>query len=163
MLLNPLNEYSFLILTAADLLVLGLLLARKGLNPRIAAAWLAASLALGAGWLSLRTGAGTYEQADQAELVIRSAERPVLVELYSDYCVACLAARPGLDALERDLAGRLDVVRLNVASPAGRQLGAELGLRVTPTFILFNASGRELWRSPGSLDDVRVRSLLESS
>ena len=163
MVLNPLNQYSFLFLAGAILLGLALLFAWGGLNRRKVAAWLVVGAALGVAWLGLRTGPGEYEQPEQAELVIRAAQRPVLVELYSDYCVACLAARPTLDTLERDLKDDLKIIRLNVASAAGRQLGNQIGLRVTPTFVLFDASGQEVWRSLGSLDDSQVRSALGKS
>jgi thiol-disulfide isomerase/thioredoxin len=84
----------------------------------------------------------------------------VLVEFYSDYCTGCLAARPALDALEQELEDHLAVIRLDVASSAGRELGEQLGLRVTPTFILFDAEGREMWRMLGELDAGAVRNAL---
>jgi thiol-disulfide isomerase/thioredoxin len=161
--LNPLNQYSFLLVAGGALLALALLLGFSGLSRRKVVAWLAAAAAFGVVWLNLRTGTSDYLEAGQAELVIRAAERPVLVEFYSDYCAGCLAAKPTLDILERDLKDRLQVIRLDVASTAGRELGGQLDLRVTPTFILFDVDGREVWRSLGSLDDTAVRAALDQS
>lgn len=161
--LNPFNQYSFLLIAGGALLALAALLAVSGLNRRKAVAWLTAAAALGAAWLSLRTGESDFREIGQAELVIRAAERPVLVEFYSDYCAGCLAAKPTLDLLERDLKDELQVIRLDVASAAGRELGGQLDLRVTPTFILFDVDGREVWRSLGSLDATAVRAALDQS
>lgn len=161
--LNPFNQYSFLLIAAGGLVLLAAGLALTGLTRRKAGAWLVAAAALAVAWLGLRTGPSEFQAADQAELVIRAAERPVLVEFYSDYCAGCLAAKPTLDALERDLKDHLQVIRLDVASAAGRELGEQLDLRVTPTFILFDTAGREIWRSLGSLDGPAVRAALDQS
>lgn len=161
--LNPLNQFSFLLV--AGLSLAGLLAAfyftgfsrRKGLALGVVAA------AFAVVWLNLRTGTSAIQDAAQAELVIRNARQPVLVEFYSDYCAGCLAARPTLDALERELKGELTVIRLDVASAAGRELGGQLDLRGTPTFILFDSYGREIWRNSGGLDAAEVRAVLGMS
>ncbi len=158
--LNPFNQYSFLLAAGAALLGLAALFFYTGWSRRKAAAWVIVAAALGAAWLGLRPGPGTTQELAEAELVIRSAERPVLVEFYSEYCVACLAAKPTLDTLERELKDDLKVIRLDVGSTAGRELGTQLGLRVTPTFVLFDAAGQEVWRSMGSLDASAVRTAL---
>jgi thiol-disulfide isomerase/thioredoxin len=158
--LNPFNQFSFVLIAGAALLMLAAFIVVSGLNRRKAVAWLVAAAAFGAAWLSLRTGSSDFQEAAQAELVIRTADRPVLVEFYSDYCAGCLAARPTLDTLERELKDDLQVIRLDVASSAGRELGGQLGLRVTPTFILFDIQGHEVWRSLGSLDASAVLSAL---
>jgi thiol-disulfide isomerase/thioredoxin len=132
----------------------------SGFNRRKAVTLVVVAAAFGIAWLGLRTGASPFQDAAQAELVIRDARRPVLVEFYSDYCLGCLAAKATLDTLERELEDDLEVIRLDVASVAGRDLGVRLGLRVTPTFILFDAQGRELWRMIGSLDAGAVRNAL---
>lgn len=161
--LNPLNQFSFLILAGLGLGGLLAVFYFTGFTRRKGLALGAAALALVVVWLSLRTGASPVQDAAQAELVIRSPRQPVLVEFYSDYCAGCLAAKPILDALERELKDELTVVRLDVASAAGRQLGGELDLRATPTFILFDRYGREIWRTVGELDAAEVRAALDKT
>jgi len=75
--------------------------------------------------------------------------------------MACIAAAPIVDGIEQEQRGRLRVIRLNVQDPVGRALAAELGGRVTPTFIFFDAEGREVWRSVGAINPAQVRSSLE--
>lgn len=55
-------------------------------------------------------------------------------------------ARPIVDRLKREMAGEVNVIRISVASPAGQALGARWRARATPTFLLFDGAGREVWR-----------------
>jgi hypothetical protein len=59
--------------------------------------------------------------------------------------------KPIVDRLEQELADQLHVVRLNALDREGTVLGRQLGLRLTPTYVLFDASGEELWRGRGSI------------
>ena len=66
-----------------------------------------------------------------------------------------MAAKPVVDGLEREwTAGQ--VIRLDVLTPAGRDFGRRHDFQYTPTFILFDASGRELarWQRPPSLGEL---------
>ncbi len=62
-----------------------------------------------------------------------------------------------MDGLEAELGTRLQVLRVNIQDPAGRELAPIYGFQYTPTFIFFDARGRELWRSVGEVDPARVR------
>jgi thioredoxin-related protein len=66
-----------------------------------------------------------------------------------------------VDGLEQEYGSRLLVIRVDVQETAGRKLAAAYGFQFTPTFIFFDAEGRELWRQVGGLDLVRLRSALE--
>jgi thioredoxin-related protein len=50
----------------------------------------------------------------------------------------------------------LRVAHVDVLDPASRPLMERLGFLATPTFILFDAQGRELWRSVGAIDPLEV-------
>ena len=69
--------------------------------------------------------------------------------------------KPIVDGIEQDYAGRLLVIRLNIQEEVGRELAPFFGFEFTPTFIFFDAQGRELWRSVGDLDLERLRQSLE--
>jgi thioredoxin-related protein len=47
-----------------------------------------------------------------------------------------------------------------VQDRAGRELARDYGAKFTPTFILFDAGGRELWRAVYALDRARLRASL---
>lgn len=159
-----LNRFSYIIMATVVLVGLGVFFARSGFTRRRALALGVAALAFFVAWATLRTGSGTATDTQAATLVLRDSEQPVLVEFYSDYCAGCLAARPAVDSLERELADRLKVVRLNVASPAGQDLAMQLAVENrTPTFVLLDAQGNELWRGFGIFDDAAVRAALAGS
>ena len=61
------------------------------------------------------------------------------------------------------LVGGLSLVvrRVDIQSVEGHRLANQYGIELTPTFIFFNASGREQWRSVGQLDAARLRTSLQ--
>lgn len=65
--------------------------------------------------------------------------------------------KPVVDGLEKELAGKLILIRLNIQENVGRELAPVYGFQYTPTFIYFDAQGNELWRQVGGLDVERVR------
>ena len=65
--------------------------------------------------------------------------------------------KPVVDGLEKELAGQLIVLRVDIHTQSGREIANQMGFEFTPTFILFAASGEELWRATGGLDTDRVR------
>ncbi len=67
-----------------------------------------------------------------------------------------MAASPVVDGIERQHAGQLIVVRLDVQDASALPWLSRFGFRATPTFILFDASGLEIWRSMGSIEPERV-------
>ncbi len=67
-----------------------------------------------------------------------------------------------MDGLEAELGPRLHILRLNIQNSVGRELAPVYDFEYTPTYILFDASGHELWRSIGEIDPRRVRDLLAS-
>lgn len=68
--------------------------------------------------------------------------------------------KPVVDGLEKELAGKLILIRLNIQESVGRELAPVYGFQYTPTFIYFDAQGNELWRMVGDFDPQRVRDTL---
>ncbi|MBM3122711.1 MAG: hypothetical protein FJZ97_11105 [Chloroflexi bacterium] len=66
-----------------------------------------------------------------------------------------------MDGIERQYAGELTVVRVNVQDPAARPWLARFAFRVTPTFVLLDGQGQEIWRSVGSIDATQVAAVLQ--
>jgi len=71
-----------------------------------------------------------------------------------------MAIRPVVDAVERELGAELRVIRLNVRDPAGGELARAYGFEFTPSFLLLDGAGQELWRSVYVLDPARLRASL---
>lgn len=76
--------------------------------------------------------------------------------------MACRQARPIVDGLEADWGDAVQVVRLNVHDAAAADLLQRLNFRFTPTFILFDESGNEAWRTVGALSPDEVNRQLNT-
>jgi thioredoxin-related protein len=73
-----------------------------------------------------------------------------------------MAAKPIVDGIEAEHGSALSVIRLNVQEAAAEPLLQKFRFQFTPTFILFDAEGEEVWRSVGAVDAEPIRALLES-
>jgi thioredoxin-related protein len=62
-----------------------------------------------------------------------------------------------VDGIERELAGKLKVVRIDVQQNVGRELAPLYEFEYTPTYIFFDGQGSEVWRTIGEIDPRRVR------
>jgi thioredoxin 1 len=95
------------------------------------------SVGLLLGLLALVTAGGAAEPAPL----------PRLVDLGADQCIPCKMMAPILVELEKDYAGQLDIVFVDVWKNRGA--GARYGIRLIPTQIFFDAAGKELFRHEG--------------
>ena len=79
---------------------------------------------------------------------------PKLVDVGAGKCIPCKMMAPILDQLRKEYAGRFDVVFVDVWE--NPKAGIPYRIRVIPTQIFYDASGRELFRHEGffSKDDI---------
>ncbi len=61
----------------------------------------------------------------------------------------CLAAKPIVDGIEKDLQGQAEVVRLNATSSLGRELAARYGVMGIPTMLVLDGTGEVVHRHVG--------------
>jgi len=61
-----------------------------------------------------------------------------------------------VDGIERELAGRARVVRLNMLSAEGRELAMRWGVRGVPTLIVLDGRGETILRQVGRLQKDAV-------
>jgi thioredoxin-related protein len=66
-----------------------------------------------------------------------------------------------VDGIEREFEGRLLVIHIDVLDPVGKEVGKHFNFKYTPTFILFNSDGEELWRTIGAIDPSELRRSLD--
>ena len=72
---------------------------------------------------------------------------PQLVELGSTTCVPCKMMKPIIEELTAEYAGKLEVVFVDVHRQSA--LADTFGIRVIPTQVFLDASGKELFRHEG--------------
>jgi thiol-disulfide isomerase/thioredoxin len=75
--------------------------------------------------------------------------------------MACIGMKPVVDRLEQEMSDRLLVVRLNVQDSAHSTVINEFQVRATPTFILLDPGGVEIWRSIGSIDPEVIDKMVD--
>lgn len=74
--------------------------------------------------------------SDDFEAKVLKSELPVIVDFYSDSCVACKKLAPVLGDIEDDYEDKVSVVKVNTNFDA--DLAAEYGIMANPTLVLFN-------------------------
>ncbi len=78
------------------------------------------------------------------------AGMPRLVDLGAGRCIPCKKMAPILEELKKEYAGRLQVDFIDVwVDP---EAGKPYGIKLIPTQIVFDPSGRELFRHEGFID-----------
>ena len=80
------------------------------------------------------------------EKEVVKSEKPVLVDFWADWCAPCKIIAPVVEALAKELEGKVKVAKSNVdQSP---ELATELSVLNIPTLILFKG-GKEVSRIIG--------------
>jgi hypothetical protein len=97
-------------------------------------------LVLGGLWLAMRPGPPDIRSQAELDRFVRGG-RASVVELYSSFCVICMANRHMIEAVERKLRGAARLARVELPTAAGRGIGATYGVRYTPSYLLFDEHG----------------------
>jgi thioredoxin 1 len=85
--------------------------------------------------------------ADNPATGENKAALPRLVDLGADKCIPCKMMAPILAELEKEYAGQLNVVFIDVWK--NRDAGERYGIQLIPTQIFYDATGKELFRHEG--------------
>jgi thioredoxin-related protein len=70
-------------------------------------------------------------------------------------------AKPVVDGLERELEGRVQVLRLSVTDDVGGELAMRYGVRGVPTFVLLDGTGETALKQVGIPDRVEIVATVE--
>ena len=76
----------------------------------------------------------TTDQTFQSDVL--GSDLPVLVDFWADWCGPCRALAPTLDAIARELTGKLRIYKLDVDS--NPQVTSHFGIQSIPTLIFFD-------------------------
>ena len=84
---------------------------------------------------------------------------PVLVDFWAPWCGPCRMVAPSLEALAKEMAGRVRIAKVNVDD--NPLMAGRLGVRGIPTMVLFK-NGQEVDRQVGALPKRDIQRWIES-
>jgi thioredoxin 1 len=79
---------------------------------------------------------------------------PTLIDLGADRCVPCIKMAPILKELKEEYRGKLEVIFIDVWKD--RTAGQKYGIRLIPTQIFYDGTGKELGRHEGFIGKEEI-------
>lgn len=157
--------YSFLAIAIGFLIVTGIILLTNKPKWNDYAAFGMIVLSLAVAWSVVHPRPTQLREGAQEVQSLIGSGTPVLLEFQSPYCMACIAIKPEVDALEKELNNetvgkQIHIIRVNIQEETGMDLAPLYGFQFTPTFIYFDELGNEQWRLVGTFDPQLVRDTL---
>ncbi len=119
--------------------------------------WRAANLPLDMGSAPPPPSGNGMAQADFDKLL--KSEKLVLVDFYAPWCAPCKRMAPYLDEIKKDMADRVEVVRIDVDQ--SQELARSLSVEALPTLLIYR-KGQSVWRNVGFIEKAEVVAKLGS-
>ncbi len=94
----------------------------------------------GAIWLSMRPGAADITSPEQLARLVQGG-KPVVVEMYSNFCLICMANRQTIKIAATTLSGQCRFVRVELPTATGAVIGDVYKCRYTPSYLVFDEHG----------------------
>lgn len=141
------NQFSYVFISIA--ILIGVAVALRALRWRwrriIPFTFIAGLLLFGA-WLALRPTVSDASEIQTAEALLSNG-KPTMVEFFSQYCIGCISIKPAVEALVKDIEDEFNILRVDIHTQLGRALRERYTFSYSPEFLLFDQSGREVWRA----------------
>lgn len=72
-----------------------------------------------------------------------------LIDFYADWCGPCIAMKPVLEDVEKELSGKVEVKKIDVDKEP--EEASKFGVVSIPTFVIVDEEGKELDRRMGAM------------
>jgi len=108
--------------------------------PAVAATTAIDLVVFGAVWLSMRPGPADITAPEQLARLVKSG-KPTVVELYSNFCLICMANRRTIKIAATRLGRQARFVRAELPTAAGAAIGDFYRCRYTPSYLVFDEHG----------------------
>ncbi|MGI9281785.1 MAG: tetratricopeptide repeat protein [Endozoicomonas sp.] len=94
-------------------------------------------------------------------LIEQSAQRPVLLDIWAEWCEPCKSQMPILASLVENYQGKFLLAKLDADQPLGQQLMSQLGVRSVPTLVFFH-QGQPVQVLSGLQTEAALREVLDT-
>src|SRR2546428_8538515 len=91
---------------------------------------------------------------------VKGADKPVIVDLWAEWCGPCKMIAPVLEEIAKDYENRLKIVKINVDENS--QKPSEYGVRGIPTLLLFKA-GALVATKVGAMTKSQLAAFIDES
>jgi len=102
----------------------------------------------------------TYETF-QETVIEASFSRPILVDIWADWCAPCLVLAPVLNTVLKNYAGKIALAKVDVDQGENMKIAGRYNVRGFPTVILF-FHGEEKGRFHGAKPKSEIKSFIDS-
>lgn len=103
-----------------------------------------------------QTGSDLFSRKDFDRLL--STHERILIDFYADWCMPCKKMEPDISRLEKEYAGKIAIVRIDVDE--AKALSSELGIREIPLIVTYR-NGKEWKRATGYQSEKALRRLVK--
>ena len=144
---NLINQNSLVIVSVLLAIIISLLIGKQlGYKWAITSTVISIIFIFGLLFLT-STKSNKIETIDEFNLSF-TKNSPILIYVYSDWWLACTAAKPAVSRLETNLSNVCKVLRIDVSSDVGKHIWDKYKVRSVPTFILIS-NQIPIWRTEG--------------
>jgi putative thioredoxin len=98
----------------------------------------------------------TFDQS----VIQASHDKPVLVDLWADWCSPCLVLSPLLEKIHREFGDKIGIAKIEVDDGDNMKIAGHYKVRGFPTVILFRR-GEEITRFSGAKPLHFIREFIE--
>ncbi len=92
--------------------------------------------------------------------LIKTSEKPVLVDFYADWCAPCKMVSPAIEKVAKDFSGKIMTVKINVDK--AQAAAAKYKIRSIPTIMLFK-NGESVMRLNGAQPYELIKAEVEKN